>query len=102
MDRVVDLTALVRREVADYAAESPNSTLFFLEDQPHQVFATVVVPTSPTSKTRIVVMARVEGDTVIIDADNTYRPLYEELMHNGVPAQNIILGYAGKVHPPSN
>jgi XisI protein len=47
----------------------------------------------------IVVMARVDGDRVIIEEDTTDKPIYKVLMFRGIPREKIILAYAGEVIP---
>jgi hypothetical protein len=44
MDRVEELTTIVRREVADYVAPSLNSTAYYVEDAAKQVYAVLVLP----------------------------------------------------------
>jgi XisI protein len=47
----------------------------------------------------IVVMAHIEGDLVVIDADNTDRPLVDKLVEAGIPREKIILAYVGDKIP---
>jgi hypothetical protein len=47
----------------------------------------------------IVVLAHIADDNVIIDEDNTDRPLINALVRAGVPRENIILVYAGEPVP---
>ena len=51
--------------------------------------------------TRLVMLARIVGDKVIIEYDNTNRPLYESLMYAGIPREQIILAYEGEPIPES-
>ena len=103
MDRVKDLTQIVQREVADYNnVIAWKSQSFYLEDVEHQIYMVVDVPKPdhPLVKNpAIIVMARVVDDKVVIDEDKTDRPLYEELMHAGIPRSQIILAYAGESLP---
>jgi hypothetical protein len=66
-----------------------------------QVFAVSAVTTSGEYPTNIVVQARLAGDIVIIDADNTDRPLVERLMAEGIPREKIIRVYAGEEVSPT-
>lgn len=59
------------------------------------------VTTSGEYPTNIVVQARLAGDIVIIDADNTDRPLVERLMAEGIPREKIIRVYAGEEVSPT-
>lgn len=47
----------------------------------------------------VVVMARIEGDYVIIEADRTDKPLVERLIDAGIPREKIIEYYAGEPLP---
>ena len=47
----------------------------------------------------VVVLARIEGDTVIIEEDTTDRPLVDSLVHAGIPRAKIIRAYAGETVP---
>lgn len=86
-----ELTTIVRREVADYASLSPNSTAYFLADPAQQVYGVVVVPFDHTRTSLVMVLARIDSGKVIIDADNTNKPLYEAFVHAGIPEQQIVL-----------
>ncbi len=45
------------------------------------------------------VMARVEGDKVIIEEDLTDRPLVDALLQAGIAREQIVLAYAGDPIP---
>lgn len=101
MERVGDnLETIVRREVAAYHGPAHKATTFYIEDTNQHIFTVLIVPdedypikTSPG----IVVMARIIDDTVIIEEDTTDRPLYKELLRNGIPREQIVLHYAGEM-----
>jgi hypothetical protein len=102
MDRVIDVTGIVQREVEDYAVRGFNVALYAVSDQPRQIYTVLVIPKFDSRKkidSGIVVMARVVGNTVIIDEDTTDRPLFKELMRAGIPREQIILAYAGETAP---
>lgn len=44
-------------------------------------------------------MARVTDGYILIERDDTDRPLYKELMRRGIPREQIILRYAGEKMP---
>lgn len=44
-------------------------------------------------------LARIVGDTVIIEEDRTDKPLEERLIAAGVPREKIICAYAGDPYP---
>jgi hypothetical protein len=48
---------------------------------------------------RVLLMARIEGDLIIIEEDRTDKPLVEALMQRGIPCQQLILAYAGGALP---
>lgn len=87
------ITAIVQREVAEYAAESPNSKAYFVENPAEQVYAVLVVPDQTPQKSTIMVMARVTEDQIIILTDKTDRPLSDALVQAGIPQSQIIPAY---------
>ena len=44
-------------------------------------------------------MARMYGEQIIIEDDNTDRPLYQSLLQRGIPRNQIVLAYAGEPIP---
>jgi len=96
------LIEIVKREVAKYGAPSYNSeTLISLDDE-HQVYAVLDVIDAPTpDRVVAVVVARVVDDKVVIEADNTNKPLVEALLQAGIGREQIVLGYAAENHPES-
>jgi hypothetical protein len=100
MERVNDLADVVRHEVADYIAPSPNSTMYFVENAEHEAFLAISVPHEYKNKARVVLMARVANGQLIIETDITDRPLYEELLRAGIPRERIVLAYAGENPTP--
>ncbi|MBC7810643.1 MAG: XisI protein [Burkholderiales bacterium] len=102
MDRIDELTGIVRREVEDYASGSWNATMHPISDEERQSYAVITVTDRnhvQPFRTLVTVMARVVGDTVIIDGDITDRPLVNELVRAGIPREKIVLLYAGEQVP---
>jgi hypothetical protein len=99
MDRVEGLAVVVRHEVEDYVSPSPNATMYFMEEDVHQLYAAISIPHHHQQQVRIVVMAQVVGERVIIHEDITDRPLYEALVQAGVSRDAIILAYEGEEVP---
>jgi len=100
----ITLTALetiTRTEVEKYIPISYTSSYYALLDDAQKLYAVVSVPHLPRPwPSRIVVMAQVVGDKVIIIEDITDKPLVDALMVNGgVPRDKIILAYAGETVP---
>src|SRR5258708_37495064 len=98
MDRIENLSAIVRHEVEAYVSPSPNATLYFMENKIDRLYATVSIP-HRHEQARVVVMARVAGDRVIIEEDITDRPLLGALQHPGIPREHLILAYLGEAIP---
>lgn len=101
MERVAELTAIVAREVADYAnARDWKARSFFVADLERHIYAVIGIPDMPRPfPSQIDVMARVVGDKVVIEEDITDRPLYEALLQAGIPRHQLILVYAGDPLP---
>lgn len=102
MDTVMlDLNTIVRKVVEDYAdGDWWKARSFAVCDEDRRAYAAIVVPDHPRKyKAGLVVMARVVGDTVVIEHDTTDRPLWEELVRLGVPREKIILTYTGDPVP---
>ncbi len=102
MDKVITLVDLVRHEVDLYNAggtwKGITLTLF---DEQQQRYAVIIVPDLPRPfPARVVVMAQVVDDKIVIIEDTTDKPLYEALMVNAkIPREQIILEYAGEKLP---
>jgi hypothetical protein len=98
MDRITDLSAIVQHQVEDYAqGDHCNASVYPVADHERNIYTVVVVPDRPRPfPARIVVMARVVENTVIIDEDTTDRPLVDELIRAGIPREQIVLLYAGE------
>jgi hypothetical protein len=103
MDRVVDLSEVVQREVTDYLRGGDfKAQSFYLETPEGNTYAIITVPDSDhpfVNKPVLVMMVRVVNGLVFIDADMTDRPLYKELLRCGIPREQIILAYAGETSP---
>jgi XisI protein len=94
------LTEIVKKEVAWYANEGYNVILYPILDDVHQTYAINSIGHPNREEfSGITIMARVVGDKVIIEVDNTDRPLVDGLRHAGIPREQIILAYAGEAIP---
>ena len=49
--------------------------------------------------TSTALFARIVGETIIIESDNTNKPLVDTLVDAGVPRSQIVLAYAGEAVP---
>jgi hypothetical protein len=105
MDRIAleTIAELVAREVEKYAPAGLNARNYAILDSQRQLFAAMSVAEKDITPDRVVpiVMARLEGDLVIIEADNTNKPLSEALIQAGIPAEQIVLAYSGATMPIS-
>jgi hypothetical protein len=99
MDRVDNLLATVKHEVAEYVCPSPNATAYFVENLAEQIFAVLSVPTKDPQKTSVMIMVQVVDDFVLINSDKTNKPLYEALLQAGIPREHIVLVYEGEQAP---
>jgi hypothetical protein len=94
-----ELKEIVRREVDLYAANSLQGYTYPVLDDDNQHYTALHIshypPEFPPS---IIVMARVVNDKIIIEVDNTDKPLVNALMQNaGIAREDIILAYAGEM-----
>ena len=101
MERVIDLTEVVAREVADYVAIGMyEADAYFLHDDAKRTYSFVSVPHDHWKNALVVMFARVTAENkVVIETDHTDRPLYKALIEAGVPRSQIIRAYAGKTEP---
>lgn len=94
------LVEVVREEVEKYAVRSLNTTLYPTFDELRQIYSVLSVRKSAELQSaQVVIMARVEGEYVIVETDTTDKPLYEALEQRGIARDKIILAYAGEKLP---
>jgi hypothetical protein len=102
MDTLNMLDKVVQREVEAYAAAGWQTKDYIFSDIARQTYSVIAVP-DPQRKDithpMVVVMARIEGDYVVIEEDITDRPLVKELIRAGIPRERIILTYVGEQVP---
>jgi hypothetical protein len=87
---------------AYHDADSYQHTSYYFASPDNQsVMVSYVAHDEPNPKYRsgIIVLAHLEQDIVVIEADNTDHPLHEALMQVGIPREKIILAYAGEKLP---
>ena len=109
MDRLIadqivstELELIVQSEIKKYLATSFTSTLYDLFDDEQKRYAIVTIPKGIPHPypARVVVMAQIITDRIVILEDVTDKPLSEALMVNGgVPREQIILAYRGETPP---
>ena len=95
------LNEVVKKAVFDeYAGGGFNLTTYAVANENQDAFAVLIVDTSnPKHETDIVVFARIEGEYVIIEADNTDHPLEDVLVVMGIPREKIICAHWGESLP---
>jgi hypothetical protein len=98
-NRILTTAQIVRREVRKYAfdGKGTNVRLFPMLDDQFQNYSVLEVGyPSRRGDAGVVVMARVVGDIVIVEADSSANPLVDELVKKGIPRARIVLAYAGE------
>lgn len=90
------LAEITKREVRLYAATSDDALFRPILDDTNQTYAVVVFERDPSLRPAwVLVMARVEGDRIIIEEDATLeKHLVDALVVNGgIPREKIVLAY---------
>jgi hypothetical protein len=96
------LREIVSAEVRKYAGSGRGAhlRLFPILDELRQIYVVTAVDNPRTDDSAaVVVLARIVGDKVIIEDDNTDKQLVDALLQQGVPREQIILAYAGEAVP---
>lgn len=85
------LAEIVKKVVFSYAVEGFNARTFALSNEEEKVYAVTVVDIGVRLRPAgVVVIARVEGNRVIIEDDLTDRPLIDALVSAGIPREQIL------------
>lgn len=97
MDTLLDI---IREEVYKYGRSGMNIKFSHIFDEVRQVYAVTALPIPDRENGwEMVVMARVQDGYIIVEEDNTDKPLVEALIQRGIPRQQIILAYLGEALP---
>ena len=96
MERITDFTAVVRQVVKDYVWDQDDSKAYLLEDVAYHMLAVLVVPNAKPQESLTILVARIEGEKVIIETDLTDRPLFQTLEQAGVQREQIVCAYVGE------
>jgi hypothetical protein len=93
-----NLAEIVQKSVAWYASGGGvDHQSFFVHDDSQQLYGVVVVGLGERKiPSTMALLVQLVGDKIIIQEDNTNRPLYETLLSQGIPEENIILRYVGQ------
>ncbi len=99
MERITNSTlmAILRDELSAYAGpiETPygDSRFYFTENLAEQIFCLTMPHISAELPATLLVMAHIAEDRIIIDLDNTGKPLADALRQAGVPNGQISLAW---------
>lgn len=95
------VTNIIREEIAWYAGSGrgANIILFPVLDDEHKTYSVISLDYPERTGSGIVVLARIIGNQVIIEVDNTDRSLAQSLLQRGIPRSQIVLAYSGEPIP---
>ena len=92
---MASLASIVKEVVFSYASGGLNLRTFALSNEDQKVYSVNVIDWPERHRpASVVVLARVEGEQVIVEEDLTDRPLVEALVTAGIPREQIVLKYA--------
>ena len=92
---MASLASIVKEVVFSYASGGLNLRTFALSNEEQGVYGVNVIDWPEHRRSAgVVVLARVEGDHVIIEEDLTDRPLVDALVAAGISREQIILKFA--------
>jgi uncharacterized SAM-binding protein YcdF (DUF218 family) len=93
------LNTILESVMSAYAKKAFNGfTTLTANPDKTQFVVTSVGSTRSGRVTSTALFARIVGETIIIESDNTNKPLLDALMDAGVPRTQIILPYAGEAY----
>ena len=97
MDTLADI---VKKVVFSYAVKGFNARTFALSNEDEKVYAVNIVDTGVRLRSAgVMVIARVEGDKVVIEDDLTDRPLVDALVRAGIPREQIVFADEMETQP---
>lgn len=88
---------ILKKTLLSYAGDGLNSYAYLMSNDDETAFAVVAsasVRGKPVINTGI--LARIEGNLIIIERDMNDKQLVDALVQNGVPREKIVLAYAGE------
>jgi|GEM_PF-2561151 len=91
-----NLRDVLKSEICKYVGNGirANSRLFLMLDDHHQLYAVNAVDEPRTdAAATVVLMARIVGETIIIEEDQTATKLAYVLMMRGIPPEQIKINY---------
>jgi hypothetical protein len=94
------LTDVVLSEVEGYAGKMLNGYAYLTVSPDHSVFTVVSVGKVKDERiTNLSLLVRIVGEQVVIEQDDSNKPLVDALVQAGIPLNQIILDYAGEPVP---
>jgi hypothetical protein len=89
---MASLASVVKEVVFSYASGGLNLRTFALSNEEQGVYGVNVIDWPERRRpASVVVLARIEGEQIIIEEDSTDRPLVEALVMAGIPRERIVL-----------
>ena len=94
------LTSLLENEIDKYAGEMLNGYAYLTVSDDRKVFTVVSVGNVKTKRvTHLSLLVRIQDDKIIIEEDDSNKPLVDALVERGISRSQIILAYAGEPVP---
>lgn len=90
-----DLARYLKQELALYAND-PDEIVY---DAAENAYALWSAPRSSPEHKYIFMQARIKANRIIIDIDHTDKPLFEALLHAGVPREQLVFAYLNNTRP---
>jgi hypothetical protein len=91
---------ILKREVKAYAGEGLNGMSYFTQSEDGTVFSVVGISFMPGETwADAALIARIDGEHIIIELDISDKPLVDALTQAGIPRDRVVLAYAGEKLP---
>jgi hypothetical protein len=93
-------TQILIKEISAYAVEMLNGHSYLMSSADNRAFAVIAVDDEHNEYSGSAgLIARIEGDKIIIEHDMYNKPLVDALVQAGVPREQIVLTYIGETVP---
>jgi hypothetical protein len=94
------LIEVVEREIERYAGEMANGYAYLTVSADRRVFTIVSLGKIKNRRiTHLSLLVRIVGERVVMEEDDSNKPLVDVLVQVGIPREQIILAYAGEPGP---
>lgn len=92
-----DLAKILKETMSDYAQEAVNGYTYLTSSDDDTFFSVIAVADIKGKKHVFMsLVARIQGDIVIIEHDANNKPLVDALVQNGIAREKIVLSYLGE------